>query len=116
MCCQGHQVLPDIGANYFDISFAGMTVRFLFIVAKDDSACLKGLVKCKPVGMDGKPMDILVGEFSFNRQAETPFMTSDGDPLGIDSEWGAGYLVLHVLSEVLTRMTEPSGLANSARR
>jgi hypothetical protein len=59
----------------------------------------RGFVSCNPVGQDGKPVDNLIGEFSFNRQGETAFRTTDDDPLYIDSERDAAYIVLHFLND-----------------
>jgi hypothetical protein len=55
---------------------------------------------------------MVIGEFSFDHHADTAFKTSDGDPLGIDTEWAAGYVVLYFLSDALQKMTEPVNAAN----
>jgi hypothetical protein len=103
---------PRLERNCFDVSFAGETVRFLFFVAENESPSLKGLVKCNAIARDEKLMDRAIGEFSFDHHADTTFMTSDGDPLGIDTESAAGYVVLHFLNNTLGKMTEPVNANN----
>ena len=103
---QGITFFPNLERNRFDVSFAGKTLRFSFFVAEDEMPSLKGFIECNPIGRDKKPMDIIVGKFSFNGQAETAFRTEDGDPLYIDSQWAAGQLVLYFLSEAIDKMTK----------
>lgn len=103
---------PNLERNSLDVSFAGKTVRFSFFVAQDEIPSLQGFVECNPIGRDEKPMDIVIGKFSFNHRAETAFRTADDDPLCIDVQWAAGYLVLHFLSDALDKMTEPVDAAN----
>ena len=98
---------PNLERNSFDVSFVGKTIRFSFFVAEDETPFLRGFVKCNPIGSDEKPMDIVIGKFSFNHRAETSLRSEDDDPLGIDIQWVAGYLVLHFLSDALDKMTEP---------
>ena len=98
---------PDLERNSFDVSFAGKTVRFSFFVVEDETPSLLGFVKCNPIGRDEKPMDIVIGKFIFNRSAETSLRSEDDDPLEIDIQRVAGYLVLHFLSDALDKMTEP---------
>ncbi len=97
--------LPQLEKNFFDVSFAGKETRFSFVVAGDEKAILLGFVKCSPIGPDEKPLDTVIGEFSFNRQAETSVKDpdNDGDPLCIDVPWGAGYIVLNLLYDSFAR-------------
>lgn len=103
---------PNLEQNSFDVSFAGKTVRFSFVVAEDEIPSLQGFVECNPIGRDEKPMNIVIGRLSFNHRAETAFRTEDNDPLCIDVQWAAGYLVLYFLSDSLDKMTEPVDAAN----
>jgi hypothetical protein len=109
---KGVAFFPRLERNYFDVSFAGETVRFSFSIVENEFPSLQGVVKCNAIGKDEKPMDMMIGEFSFNHHADTAFKTSDGDPLGINYEWGAGYVVLHFLNEALNKMTKPLNSTN----
>jgi hypothetical protein len=102
----------NLERNSFDVSFAGKTVRFSFFVAEDEKPSLQGIVECNPIGRDQKPMATVIGKFSFNHRAETSFKSADDDPLGIDVQWAAGYLVLHFLCDALDKMTEPANPAD----
>ena len=105
---------PKLDKNYFDVSFVGKKVRFSFFVAEDESHFLQGFVKCNPVGKDEESLYPVIAEFSFNHQADTTLKTPEGDPLGIDAEWAAGYLVLHFLSDAIDKKeTEQCNAANS---
>jgi len=94
---------PKLERNYFDVSFTGKTVRFSFYVAEDKIPSLQGFVKCNPIGRDRKPIDMVIEEFTFNHQAETAFKTPDGDPLEINTQWAAGYLLLNFLRDALDK-------------
>ena len=109
---KGVAFFPKLERNYFDVSFVGETVRFSFSIAENELPSLQGVVKCNPIGKDEKPMAMTIGEFSFNHHADTAFKTSDGDPLGINYEWGAGYVVLHFLSDALSKRAETVNAAN----
>lgn len=89
---------PRLNRNYFDVCFAGKRVRFFFSIVEDATGYFQGVVTCNPIGQDGKPIGVPIGEFSFNRQGETGFKTADDDPLSIDSEREAGYIVLSFLN------------------
>jgi hypothetical protein len=100
---KGISFSPRLNKNYFDVSFAGKRVRFSFSIAEDTTGAFQGFVACNPVGQDGKPVDKIIGEFSFNRQAETAFKTTDGDPLYVDSEREAAYVVLRFLNDAFDK-------------
>ncbi len=109
---KGITFLPNLEQNNFDVLFAGKTVRFSFFVAEDAIPSLKGFVECNSIGSDEKPKSIAIGKFSFNNRAETAFRTEDDDPLRIDVQGKAGYLVLYFLSEALSKMTLPVDATN----
>jgi len=101
---KGISFYPHLAKNYFDVSFAGRQTRYSFLVAEDEKASvpsLRGFVKCNEIGIDKKPVEPIIGEFSFNRHCETTMMTpdGDGDPLYIHIQWQAAYIVLNLLKE-----------------
>lgn len=100
---KGVTFLPNLENNNFDVSFVGKTMRFSFYIAEGEKPSVQGFVKCNPIGRDQKPMDIVISQFSFNTTAETTFMTPDNDPLAINTQWAAGYLVLHFLNDALEK-------------
>ena len=100
---KGITFLPRLNRNYFDVCFAGKRVRFSFSIAEDKTGSFQGFTACTSVGQDGKPVDGIIGEFSFNRQGETGFKTTDGDPLCIDSEREAACVVLRFLNDAFDK-------------
>jgi hypothetical protein len=103
---------PRLEKNCFDVSFVGEAMRFSFFVAENELPSLQGVVKCNSIGKDEKLIDMVIGEFIFNHNADTAFQSPDGDPLSIDYEWDAGYVVLYFLNEGLNKMTESVNAAN----
>lgn len=77
---KGITFLQKLNKNYFDVCFAGKRVRFAFAIVEEPGGIFKGLVRCNPVGQDGKPLDIIIGEFTFNRETETSLRIADDDP------------------------------------
>jgi hypothetical protein len=88
--------------GHFLVYFAGMCIRFAFVADLGPKGSAHGFVKCNLVDPMTNALGADVGEFSFNGQGETKLkLSSDGDLITINSEPGAGYLVLHMLNEAL---------------
>ena len=98
---KGITFLPQLDNNYFDVCFAGKTVRFSFSIAEDSMGFVQGVVRCAYVRPDGKPLDEIIGEFSFNGHGETSLKTADDDPLCIELLPDTAEVVLRFLSDAV---------------
>jgi hypothetical protein len=97
---KGITFFPELEKNHFDVAFAGRKIRFSFLVAEDEQNALRGFVRCNLIGEDEKPSATsLLEEFSFSNTAESSINDPDGDedPLCVDLQWAAGYIVLRFL-------------------
>lgn len=95
------ELMPE---RYFDVSFAGTTVRFMFTFRPGGPAGTKGTVTCYRLDLLRNEPSATIGEFHFDGQGDTGMKFPDnGDPVQITLDFGACYSIAYFLYEGLTK-------------
>lgn len=99
---KGLSLNASLDQNFFEVLFAGMTIRFCFFVAYGIDGALAGrvgVVRVRPTFSDTQD---IIGSFSFNGQGITDFDTSDGNDK-LEISYNAAEIVLHFLDQALAK-------------
>ena len=101
---KGISVSLHLEQGYFTTTFAGRTLRFDFSSALLESSSLVGTVTCSLMNEFPENSLVSVGEFTFNGSGITNLNNpEDGDPIIIDQDIPAQYVVLHFIYEGLSK-------------
>lgn len=88
--------------DYFDVSFAGMQLRFQFVPSFLEDGSLHGTVYClRESPKFNEPKDI-IGTFTFNGRGITNFEVDEGDD-ALEIEYNAGEILMHFVHQALAK-------------
>ena len=94
-----------LGENYFEVTFAGRVFRFRFTpraVAVNDAVDLEGQIVVTEFDRVTKKEGAKFDSISFNGTGRTTLVDRlDNDPINIQTDVGARYLVLHMIYDVI---------------
>lgn len=99
---KGLSLEASLDENHFDVMFAGITIRFFFLIAYSTDGVLSGrvvVIRINPTFSDEKD---IIGSFSFNSQGTTDFETLDGNDK-LEIGYNAAEIVLHFLDQALAK-------------
>lgn len=99
---KGLSINASLEDNYFDVLFAGMTIRFSLLVTYSSDGVSSGrvvVVRVSPVFSDKKD---IIGSFTFNGQGITDFESAD-DNDKLDIGYNASEIVLHFIDQAIAK-------------
>lgn len=103
---KGIDIEPLGDKNHFVVKFAGRTIRFQFYTAFGEGAVLVGIVNCYLVENFPEPGYQELGSFKFSASGKTGFFDDVGDPILIDTDVGALYIVLNYIYKSLEQFEQ----------
>ena len=99
---KGIGISLQLDQGYFVTTFAGRTLQFTFESVPDKNGILVGKVSCHRKKVLPKLEYISIGEFQFTDNGQTNLVDPmENDPLTIDVDLAALYVVLHFIQESL---------------
>ena len=94
----------NLDHGFFSTTFAGRNLEFRFESVLEENGALAGKVVCY-LKKDFPALDyISIGDFRFNGNGQTTLLDpNDNDPIAIDNDLAALYVVLNYIHESLSR-------------
>lgn len=90
--------------GYFDTTFAGRTLQFTFESVPDENGIMIGKVSCHRKKLLPSLEYISIGEFQFTGNGQTNLVDPiENDPISIDVDLAALYVVLNFIHESLSQ-------------
>lgn len=102
---KGIAVSKNLEQGFFTVTFALRTLHFAFSSVQDEGGMLVGNVKCYLIKRAvPDPEYVLLGDFKFSGNGQTTLVEPDeNDPLNIDNDISALFIVFNFIHESLSR-------------
>ena len=108
--CQvkGIKINLNLDKNFFDVSFASHTIRFIFSVKINTDRSIAGIVNYIAIDtLNEKTIrenNIRLGKFTFDENSKTDFIYKpENVPFDIDDSNAVPYIIFHCLYESMAR-------------
>lgn|GEM_PF-2729453 len=101
---KGIAVSKHLEQGFFTTAFALRTLHFAFTSVQDESGMLMGNVKCYLKRELPEPECVVIGDFKFSGNGQTTLVEpEENDPLNIDNDIAALFIVLNFIHKSLAR-------------
>lgn len=101
---KGIGISLNLDQRFFSTTFAGRTLHFIFESVPGENGALVGQVTCYLKKEIPTPEYISIGDFQFTGSGQTTLIDPmENDPVNIDTNLGALYVVLNYIHESLSR-------------
>lgn len=88
--------------NYFEVSFAGMQLRFQFVPSFLEDGSLHGTVYCLRESPNFTESKDIIGTFTFNGRGITNFEVDDGND-ALEIGYNAAEIIMHFVNQALAK-------------
>lgn len=99
---KGVDLVPSLDANYFDASFVGMKIRFLFSAQYNTDNSLMGQIVALRENQKSSNTLEVIGRLSFDGQGITDFEEADGNEK-LEITHIAPEIILHFFEQALSK-------------